>query len=61
MNKAGFEKHFRLYIMPVVQKQYPNDKPALRQAWNDTLDHYVRDGSINANRASRWGHPAYLR
>lgn len=45
--EAGFNKYFIDEILPNVIKQYgPNDKPAIGQAYTDTLDGYHRDGML---------------
>lgn len=34
----------------------PTDKPALRQAWNDTIDQFCKAGEL-PDRARDWSHP----
>lgn len=51
--KKQFEQYFRAYIEPEISS---SDKPALRQAWNDTIDNMIKDGTLQ-ERAGNWSHP----
>lgn len=53
MNKKQFEAFFKSEIEPNIPK---DDKPALRQAWNDTIDSYIKDGKL-MKKAGDWAHP----
>lgn len=51
--KKEFERYFKSEIELNIPKW---DKPALRERWNNTIDSYVKDGSL-PDRASDWAHP----
>lgn len=53
MNRKQFEAMFKAEIEPNISQ---TDKPALRQAWNDTIDSMIKDGTLN-KRAGNWSHP----
>jgi hypothetical protein len=53
MTRTQFEQYFKANIEPSVTA---NDLPALRQAWNDTIDGMCKDGQLKAN-ARDWKHP----
>jgi hypothetical protein len=38
-----------------------NDKPALREAWNNYIDYLEKDGRITERQASTWCHPAFIK
>lgn len=57
MTKIEAEHDFREILLPHVP---PNDKPALRQAWNDHVDGLQKRGEITAEQAARWGHPRFI-
>jgi len=63
MTKAQFESFFREEILPLVAEQYEQDgipdRPARREAWNDTVDAYIRYGDL-PERAGDWDHPKWL-
>jgi hypothetical protein len=63
LTKKQFEEHFRAEILPQVIGDYEQhrfiDKPARRQAWNDTVDAYIRDRRLPAS-AGDWAHPRWL-
>ena len=63
MTKREFEQMFREEILPrLAQRErvgFP-DKPGRRQAWNDTVDSYIRDGQLTEAKAGQWGHPRWL-
>ena len=51
------KKEFETYFRSVIEKELPsNDKPALRQTWNDAIDNCIKDGTLPA-RAGNWSHP----
>lgn len=53
MRQKQFEAFFKNEIEPTIPK---NDKPMLRQVWNDTIDSMCKDGILK-ERARDWGHP----
>lgn len=53
MTKKAFENYFRSVIEKEINQ---NDRPALRQAWNDLVDNGIKDGTLPA-RAGNWSHP----
>jgi len=62
LTKKQFEGVFREEILPyVIKRERPGlpDKPGRRQAWNDTVDTYIRDRML-PEAAGDWGHPRWL-
>lgn len=63
MTKAEFEQMFRSEILPVVRATYEQDgrkdRPARAEAWNNTVDAYVRDRLLPRN-AVNWAYPKWL-
>lgn len=55
MTKKQFEEYFKTEVLPYIG----NDKPARRQAWNDTVDAFIRDGLLPES-AGDWTHPRWL-
>lgn len=53
MNKSEFIAFFNDHIATNIPK---DDKPMLRQAWNDTIDGMVKGNELN-KRARNWAHP----
>ena len=51
------KKQFLQFFKHIEKQIDPNDKPALRQAWNDSVDMYIRDKAL-PERAANWSHPA---
>lgn len=51
--KNQFAQFFKTEIEPTISA---SDKPALRQAWNDTTDQMHKAGELPA-RALNWSHP----
>lgn len=51
--KKEFAQFFKSEIEPGIS---PTDKPALRQAWNDTIDGMCKAGEL-PERARDWSHP----
>ena len=65
MTKRQFEEMFREEILPHLVEheqqrgsRFP-DKPGRREAWNNTVDSYIRDRQLPAS-AGDWGHPRWL-
>ena len=62
MTKSQFEAMFREDVIPhLVTKErsgFP-DKPRRREAWNNTIDAYIRDRSL-PEAAGNWTHPRWL-
>lgn len=50
--RKEFEQYFKANIEPSIN----NDLPALRQAWNDTIDALCKEGTL-PDRARDWRHP----
>ena len=63
LTKKQFEDVFRDEVLPYVVERYEQDgvpdKPARREAWNDTVDAYIRDRSL-PEAAGNWSHPRWL-
>lgn len=53
MTRKEFNAFFKANIEPSIAS---NDKPALRQAWNDTIDAMCKAGNL-PDRARDWSHP----
>lgn len=62
MTKSQFEAMFREDILPhIVAKErsgFP-DKPGRREAWNNTIDSYIKD-RVLPEAAGNWTHPRWL-
>src|SRR3990167_5675021 len=55
MTKKQAETYFREIIKPAVIAHYGNnDKPALREAWNDYTDQLCKGEEITARQYNRW-------
>lgn len=50
--RKEFEQYFKANIEPSIN----NDLPALRQAWNDTIDSMCKGNEL-PDRARDWSHP----
>lgn len=63
MTKKQFEALFKEHAIPQVIQKYEQDgvpdRPARREAWNDTVDAYIKDGKLS-ERAADWSHPRWL-
>jgi len=65
MTKAQFEAMFKEDVIPSIlaqEQQYGStfpDAPMRREAWNNMVDSYVRDGVLSS-RAENWSHPSWL-
>jgi len=63
MTKAEFAAMFRENMLPMIIAEYEQDgvpdKPARREAWNNTVDAYIRDGLLPKS-AGNWTHPSWL-
>jgi hypothetical protein len=53
MTRKEFNQYFKTNIETLIPA---NDKPRLRQAWNDTIDIMCKDGEL-PERARDWSHP----
>lgn len=51
MTRKQFAQFFKENIEPSIP-----DRPALRQAWNDTIDGMCKDGKLSS-KARDWSHP----
>jgi len=61
MSKAKFEEFFKFNVMGGILREFGKyDRPARRQAWNDTIDALVKDGCLSP-RARDWAHPQYVK
>ena len=65
MTKRQFEEMFREEILPHLVEheqqrgsRFP-DKPGRREAWNNTVDSYIRDRQLPES-AGNWTHPRWL-
>lgn len=56
MSKPDFVKYFEQDIAINIPR---NDKPALRQAWNDTIDLMAKNGDLR-DSARNWRHLKYF-
>jgi len=63
MSKKDFESYFREEVLPYIAQQYEQDgvpdKPARREAWNDTVDAFIQDRQLPKS-AENWAHPRWL-
>jgi hypothetical protein len=63
MTKRQFEEMFREEVLPSLIERYEQDgipdKPARREAWNNTVDAYIRD-RVLPEVAGNWTHPRWL-
>jgi hypothetical protein len=65
MTKSQFEEMFREEILPgLIEHEQQRgsgfpDKPGRREAWNNTVDSYIRDRQLPES-AGNWGHPRWL-
>jgi hypothetical protein len=62
MTKRQFEEMFREEVLPHLaarERSGSPDKPARREAWNNTVDVYIRDGTL-PEAAGNWSHPRWL-
>ena len=58
MTKAEAVAEFNSEIRPLVVAKYgPNDKPALREAWNDWTDGLCKARRITTKQYETWVHP----
>lgn len=57
MTKQQAQQEFTHNIKPYIIKRYPNDKPALRQAWNDFTDNLCKQGHITLKQYETWTSP----
>lgn len=51
MTRLEAVREFNQYIVPSIPK---NDKPALRQAWNNFTDGLQKSGQITARQYDSW-------
>ena len=55
MTKAEALEDFREYIRPMIVKKYgSNDKPAIREAWNNYTDFLCKNGLITEKQYNTW-------
>jgi hypothetical protein len=64
MNKAQFDNEFKMNDLEFIAKQYEQDgipdKPARREAYNNKVDAYQKDGIITEEQAQNWCIPDSL-
>jgi hypothetical protein len=51
-------RDFKESILPGLPSR---DRPALRGAWNDYVDHLQKDGQISERAAATWDQPAFVK
>jgi hypothetical protein len=61
MTNADFNRQFRANIEPGIKKHFPNDLPALREAWGNELELYARDGKVTESQRNNWRYPKQYR
>ena len=58
MTKQQFDTDFKLNDLKFIAKQNEQDgipdRPGRRQAYNNKLDRYCRDGLIKKSQANKW-------
>lgn len=52
--KKDVLKYFNEYIKPTIPS---DDKPALREAWNNYIDMLCKDGDITEKQYNNWSNP----
>lgn len=58
MTKAEAVREFKEEVLPYVVAQYgKDDRPAIREAWNDWTDMLQKDGRISAKQYNTWVGP----
>ena len=58
MTKREAVREFKETVLPYVIEQYgPNDRPAIREAWNDWTDMLAKDGRITMKQYETWVGP----
>jgi peptidoglycan hydrolase-like protein with peptidoglycan-binding domain len=58
LTKAEAVREFKAEVLPHVIAQYSkNDRPAIREAWNDWTDMLQKDGRISAKQYDTWVGP----
>lgn len=58
MTKDEAVREFRNTVLPLVIQQYgKNDKPAIREAWNDWTDSLCKDRQITLHQYETWTNP----
>lgn len=58
MNKKQVEV---LWREQVDQYNLGNDRPAMREAWNNLVDFLVKSGEVTEKQADAWRHPREIR
>lgn len=58
MTKQQFDQEFKMNDLEVIAKQYESDgipdRPARREAYNNKVDHYQKEGLISEDDANEW-------
>lgn len=64
MTHQNFNNYFKMEILPLIAKQYEQDaipdKPARREAYNNLMDSYQKNGIITEEDAQEWCIPDHL-
>jgi len=58
MTKKQAETLFKDCYLPFIPK---NDKPALREAWNNFTDSLCKNGEITLRQYETWTHPRFIK
>ncbi len=57
-------EEFKRDWLPAIARQYESDgfpdNAARRQAWNEFIDHLIRDARVSGEEADRWDAPYWL-
>ena len=58
MTQKEFNNFFKMEVLPLIAKQYETDgtpdRPARREEYNNTIDHFHRDNQITDSQANTW-------
>lgn len=58
MTKQEFDQEFKMHDLEYIAQQYEKDgipdKPARREAYNNKVDAYQREGLITEKQANKW-------
>ena len=64
MKKVDFDREFKMNDLEFIAKQYEKDgipdRPARREAYNNKVDYYQKDGIITEKQANEWSIPDNL-
>ena len=58
MTKAEFDHDFKMNDLHLIAKEYEQDetpdRPARREAYNNKVDAYQKDGQLTEEQANEW-------